>query len=51
LFLEEVNWYTSQKKAKQTKSKDFAKRMKSCDNVEMFDKLLENVTEENNKGI
>lgn len=51
LFLEEVNWYTSQKKAKQTKGKDFAKRMKSCDNVEMFDKLLENVTEKDNKGI
>lgn len=43
LFEEEVKWYTHQKKAKQGKGKDFDKRMKSCDNVEMFDKLLDNV--------
>jgi glutamyl-tRNA reductase len=51
LFEEEVKWYTHQKKAKQTKGKDFDKRMKSCDNVEMFDKLLDNVQEKDNKGI
>lgn len=43
LFKEEVNWYTHQKKEKQKKGKDFSERMKSCDNVEMFDKLLGNV--------
>jgi len=43
LFKEEVGWYTHQKKAKQSKSKEFETRMKSCDQNEMFEKLMGNV--------
>merc|ERR1711907_853653 len=51
LFKEEVSWYTHQKKQKLNKEKDFEKRMKSCDNAEMFDKLMDNVEEKDDKGI
>lgn len=51
LFKEEVNWYTHHKKAHLSKGKDFDKRMKSCDNGEMFEKLMDNVQEKDNKGV
>ena len=51
LFKEEVNWYTHQKKTKLKNEKNFDERMKSCDNAEMFDKLIDNVEEKDNKGV
>ena len=40
LFQEEVNFYTDMKSAGQKKKKEYKKILDSCDNTQMFDKLL-----------
>ena len=40
IFQEEVNFYTDMKSAAQKKKKEYKKILDSCDNTQMFDKLL-----------
>lgn len=40
LFQEEVNFYTDMKSAAQKKKKEYKKILDSCDNTQMFEKLL-----------
>jgi len=40
LFQEEVNFYTDMKSAAQKEKKEYQKKLDSCDNTQMFDKLL-----------
>ena len=40
LFVEEINFYTDMKSAAQKKKKEYKKILDSCDNTQMFDKLL-----------
>jgi len=40
LFQDEVNFYTDMKSAAQKKKKEYKKILDSCDNTQMFDKLL-----------
>ena len=40
LFQDEVNFYTDMKSAAQKEKKEYQKKLDSCDNTQMFDKLL-----------